>query len=456
MRKITACLVALIVFASFCTFISCDLLENAKTYTVVLDYDGALVSGERQLDVVYGKSLPELPLNLSKDHYVFKGWFTEANCKGVKVCDEYGLIPVVSKVTEENFDLSSEIIYLYAGFELEKLQVTLCYGNLAENEIVNVEYGSSVRNINASTRIEGKAVLSWSLKESGDVFNGSITAPTTLYALEYAPIIEFDSNGGNDVKSIISREGEPINLPTPQRENYMFLNWINSSGNKVDFSEMPTNSQLLKAVWKAKIVFDENGGSNVEDVCVNTGEKINLPTTKKDGYVFAGWYTENREKYSATEMPSEGIKLKAGWYQQKQERIVVVGDSKVGPYEDEKISMRSELCLDMSSVLPNDYDGEVTIDAHLKMGGSGWSWIKKFDIYLYFYTENQVVSYALLGYKRYEVQHTDYWQVFTYLFTANIKGNKIYGAIYADSNGRVDIKDYYFTVTYTDTSELFL
>ena len=45
----------------------------AKEYTVVLDYQGAAVTGQRSLTVKYDEKLPELPKNLSKEHSVFAG-----------------------------------------------------------------------------------------------------------------------------------------------------------------------------------------------------------------------------------------------------------------------------------------------------------------------------------------------------------------------------------------------
>jgi len=35
---------------------------------------------------------------------------------------------------------------------------------------------------------------------------------------------------------------------------------------------------------------------------------------KKRGVLFAGWYTEDNKPYATSSMPSEGVKLKAGWY----------------------------------------------------------------------------------------------------------------------------------------------
>lgn len=51
-----------------------------KEYTIILDYQGAEVSGARQVKAVYDQSLPELPTEVVYEHKEFTGWY-----KGKKV-----------------------------------------------------------------------------------------------------------------------------------------------------------------------------------------------------------------------------------------------------------------------------------------------------------------------------------------------------------------------------------
>lgn len=332
---------------------------KAKDYTVILDYQGAPVTGTRQVTVAYGSSLPELPKNLTWGHKEFVGWYTEAECGGKKIADEFGLLPLVSVLNEQNFDLSGISVTLYAGFEIEKHTVTLCFVDGVDNEVTEVPYNTPVSEIVSDTRVDGDAVLTWSKTQSGEIFNGRVTEDITLYAIEYAPVLDFDSNGGEEISHIIARANTEIDLPTPTKDLAEFSHWEDKDGKKFTSAKMPIKSTSLKAVWQAKLVFDENGGSEVKDISVTAGTKITLPTPEKEGFIFAGWYTAEKEKYTSTKMPSAGLKLKAGWYEKKEKNITLVDnnvDNKL-IVDSNKLSVKKRLKIDLSdelSTIPSD------------------------------------------------------------------------------------------------------
>ena len=302
---------------------------KAKTYSIILDYQEAEVTGGRKFTVEYDAEMPELPKNLVLENKTFVGWYTKPNCEGVKVADAYGVLPKISDINEKNFDLSEGYIYLYAGFEGEKHTVTLFFedsnGNV-DSEEIKVEHGTLVNKIVVKARVDGKAPIAWSKTENGEIFNGKITGETVLYAREYAPVIDFDSNGGKDVTSLVARAGAGITLPTPQRENYVFDGWYTQGGVAANYTTMPSDGQTLVAKWKAMIVFDERGGTEVDDISEKVGERVTLPTTSKDGYIFAGWYTEQGDVYTSTSMPSDSIKLVAKYYKVQTKKQVLIKD----------------------------------------------------------------------------------------------------------------------------------
>lgn len=302
---------------------------KAKTYSIILDYQEAEVTGGRKFTVEYDAEMPELPKNLVLENKTFVGWYTKPNCEGVKVADAYGVLPKISDINEKNFDLSEGYIYLYAGFEGEKHTVTLFFedsnGNV-DSEEIKVEHGTLVNKIVAKARVNGKAPIAWSKSENGEIFNGKITGETVLYAREYAPVIDFDSNGGKDVTSLVARAGAGITLPTPQRENYVFDGWYTQGGVAMNYTTMPSDGQTLVAKWRAMIVFDERGGTEVDDISEKVGERVTLPTTSKDGYIFAGWYTEQGDVYTSTSMPSDSIKLVAKYYKVLTKKQVLIKD----------------------------------------------------------------------------------------------------------------------------------
>ena len=94
-------------------------------YTIALDFQGAEVIGSRQFTVGFGQPIPELPKGLTLEHSKFTGWYTEPNGQGSQIADQYGNKPVVSVLNNTNFDLSNELIYLYAGFEADTYTVKL-------------------------------------------------------------------------------------------------------------------------------------------------------------------------------------------------------------------------------------------------------------------------------------------------------------------------------------------
>ena len=305
---------------------------KAKEYTLVLDYQGAAVTGSRSLTVGYNSLINDLPMNLTMENKNFVGWYTQPNKQGVQVADQYGTIPSKNIVDESIFDLSDPkgYIYLYAGFKGEEFTVTFYFTESGAPEEVKVEYGTPISEVQLETRVDGKAVITWSKKKNDmqkeQVFNGKVTSEMVLYAAEFAPVIDFDSNGGNTINSIIARAGDAINLPTPVRENYKFVGWQTTSGSTFNASTMPTASAKLTAKWQAMIVFDTNGGTEVESISEPQGTKITLPITEKDGLTFVGWYDEDGEKYENTAMPQVSIKLKAKWKNIKTYRFLGVNE----------------------------------------------------------------------------------------------------------------------------------
>lgn len=427
---------------------------RAKEYIVILDYQGAQVTGSRQFNVAYGSNLPELPLNLTKEHKEFTGWYTSPDMEGVQVADIYGLLPLVSVLNDDNFDLSGEHVKLYAGFEAEKFDITCCFGAGIETEILKVEYGSPVSSIVTKTRKDGKAPLTWSKSEGGEVWNGTIESNMVLYAVEYAPVIDFDSNGGKEVKSLVAREGGSIILPTATKDLAKFLYWEDMQGNQFTLSKMPANGASLKAVWQAKLVFDENGGTDVNDISEAAGTTITLPSPEKDGYIFAGWYNSAKEKFTSTKMPATGMELKAGWYKQKNiTKIIVANNKEYEPSGNSKEEFIAEkLMIDLSDILPNNFNGELTINAHLSLQ------IEKSNhsFTLSYYSTETASSTYLLYTKTFTPTSTSY-RDYDYTMKFAINGNKIYcSRYYTYYDHYFHIKDYYVKVLYPDTTNLYL
>lgn len=437
---------------------------KAKEYTVILDYQGAAVTGDRQLTVAYGSSLPTLPKDLKGEHKQFTGWYTKENCEGTQVADGYGLLPVVSVLNAANFDLSGEYIYLYAGFEIEKFTVTCHFGSGTENESLRIEYDTPVSGFVPKTRVDGKAPLTWSKTQGGEVYNGKVTENIDLYAVEYAPVIELDVNGGNQVYPVVARAGSTIVLPTPTKDLAKFNHWEDMQGNEYTDTTMPDKSISLKAVWQAKLVFDENGGSDVDDVSVAAGEKITLPMPEKEGFLFAGWYKADKEKYTSTTMPSAGMKLKAGWYKEKSTKVVKIKSTEVrGGNQGSGKPDTYYLCYEVDCgqyFKGTDEYYNVRIEANVKIKGAQNGSL--YTAHINVYSQNQTSSSYLLEMLTFEDISDRYKDVqFTITETVNdnfylsfwstedVKGDKY------DRN-YIYLSDFYFTMYYPDITYLYL
>ncbi len=431
-------------------------------YTVILDYGDATVTGERSLTVAYNSNLPELPKNLTLEHNEFTGWYTEAGGKGTQVADAYGNLPVVSVLNEENFKLDeSKRVYLYAGFELEKYTVTFIFDDDMPSEEVEVPYNTPIGQVVPKTRnSEKKAGLTWSKSKNGEVFNGNVTDDIVLYVQEWAPVIELNGNGA-DVTPIVARAGSTISLPTPTKPLAKFLRWEDENGQTKDISTMPTESMTLNAVWQAKIELDENGGTDVDDISKPAGENLSLPTPTREGYLFAGWYTADKEQYTQSKMPSAGVALKAGWYKTKTKIYGNASSEGYTPWltknSEGKQSADWRQEWDLSELIPSTgarihikYINKV----RLQEGDGG-----KIVLRQYYYDSNIIGDSYLLGYQGSEVNTTSSKEV-VYEMDLNMKSNTLYIAWYAKNIGTASDRVYFnrvsLEITYPDTTYLYL
>lgn len=92
------------------------------------------------------------------------GWYTQPNREGAQIADAYGVIPTMSLVNSTNFDLSDPngYIRLYAGFRGELHTVTFNFEENIPAEEIEVEHGTAISKVVTETRVNNKAVITWS------------------------------------------------------------------------------------------------------------------------------------------------------------------------------------------------------------------------------------------------------------------------------------------------------
>lgn len=207
--------------------------------------------------------------------------YTESASESDSETDDYRIpVSIDFDANEGNTDVSSTVVY-YG----EK------YGALPEAQREYYDF------IGWHTAIEGGNPIN----KDTYVTNSE---PHTLYAHwnEINISVSLNANGGdvtpNKVNVILG--GTYSNLPTPQRDNYIFDGWYTSAngGGKVNNRTKVEHSSpdTLYAHWikgTISVPLDANGGTvNTNSITVYFGGNYgSLPTPRRDYYTFEGWYT---------------------------------------------------------------------------------------------------------------------------------------------------------------------
>ena len=191
--------------------------------------------------------------------------------------------------------------------------------------------------------------------------------------------ISYTMNGGtiSGNKTSYNAETETFTLPTPEKEDYIFLGWSGTGilgvQKTVTVTKGSTGDRTYTANWELNaytITLDANGGSvSTSEATIHYGSNYSIPIAKRPGYIFLGWYggtssnanvytdgngnsltawnkTEGATFYAQWQVDfSEGLnyKLLEGW----------VNSRKVYAYEVSGIGT----CTDTVIKLPSEIDG---------------------------------------------------------------------------------------------------
>lgn len=211
-----------------------------------------------------------------------------------------------------------------ANFELIKHKVQFNTNGGSSVSDQSVGDGAKVSVPTTPTK-DGFAFEGWYSDEALTTrynFNTSVTAPMTLYAkwIEGKYQISYDLGGGiADNQTYYDEDTETFTLGPPIRDGYEFVGWTGSNGTtpeeEVTIPKGTTGNMSYTANYSAityTISFDVEG---MEDLKVPYESAISIPTPKKEGHTFVGWYTnqELTEKFSETTMPSHDLALYAQW-----------------------------------------------------------------------------------------------------------------------------------------------
>ena len=269
--------------------------EKAEA-TVIFDADGGkMESGEITAKIGDTITLPAC----TKEGYDFAGWY-DGDIFAGNAGEEY---TVARDVTLKAHYIKKEAPVCTVTFDTDGGK---------EISPIKVEKGKPVRL--PETEKENHIFLGWyTEKEDGEKMETelTVTEDITLYAHwekeaekpeeKADATITFDADGGKmEGGEVTAKVGDTITLPACTKDGYEFAGWYDGGtcAGQAGEEYTVTGDAILKAHYEKKeeitylITFDPNGGIKAEPVRATKGEKITLPGTKKNGYVFLGWYTE--------------------------------------------------------------------------------------------------------------------------------------------------------------------
>ena len=127
-----------------------------------------------------------------------------------------------------------------------------------------------------------------------------LVVSVALVACNGGYTLTFETNGGTALDPISFKKGQKVTPPVTTKTNFTFDGWYADYDLEVPFEffdKMPDSDVTVYAKWtageSAKIVFETNGGSDVETYVGIVGQPTTQPSNPtKTGYTFLGWYSD--------------------------------------------------------------------------------------------------------------------------------------------------------------------
>lgn len=150
---------------------------------------------------------------------------------------------------------------------------------------------------------------------STGLVSSSITVALTNYNVSYNTSGGTTTNPGTPSYTI---ETPDFTLPTVTKNGYTFADWtsVNPTALPTTADRVTSKDMAFGATWTLisyKVVYDVAGGTAIQDGLYNIETGISsLPTPKREGYVFNGWYRDN-QKVTSIPAGTGDITLVAHW-----------------------------------------------------------------------------------------------------------------------------------------------
>ena len=150
----------------------------------------------------------------------------------------------------------------------------------------------------------------------GDVMNLQYKDKTMRFLKKVTYAVTFNANGGSEVASINVVNGKTVSKPAdPSKEGNVFIGWYADEACTKLYpfgTEAVTANTTVYAKWAETVVgqneytVDFDLGYDAEGYAAMAtigGKLYNVPTPKRDGYTFGGWWVSMTQKADALTVP---------------------------------------------------------------------------------------------------------------------------------------------------------
>ena len=258
--------------------------------------------------------------NISKQHYVFNGWYADKNRSGESVANlaigNFGDKRFYAKWSAVEYFVT---FHTYDGTNVEsntncgeRYKYTVESDSLTLGSPVKSNYSFGGWYVNENFEGEPVAMI---VKGT----SGNLDLYAKWIACEYS--IAYDYRDGEicDNPTSYTVDSEDIILAASHKFGYDFVGWIDGAGKKVEVIRKGSSGDLiLHAEWSPiefSIVLNGANGSRPTTLTYTIeDETVTLPKIARAGYTFAGWFDEDGNKYETVSGTTQkDVSLTAKW-----------------------------------------------------------------------------------------------------------------------------------------------
>ena len=228
-------------------------IYSNNSYTITFHPDEGVMDVDH-LSVQQGSNIGEIP-SVTKNGYYLDGWYTESSG---------GVLVNSNTVPDSDMDLYARWKKSIQSATLENSNIEISVGEdedivIANSSEIQEEYtfsssNTSICTVDSNGKVTGVAVGNSSIVITGSSSNQTINVSVTVTeALPSSYTVTLNPNGGTvSENSIDVSVGSSVGtLPTPVRENYIFVGWFTglSDGIEVDSLYVPNGDVEIIARW---------------------------------------------------------------------------------------------------------------------------------------------------------------------------------------------------------------